>query len=360
MPATISVNFASQSEVENSPQPTNKSVSAKVLADVLGGGSLGGGYVTLASAQTITGSKTFNSPIILQDAPTLASHATRKDYVDAATYQQKYTYTIASARSTITATAPPEANGRSLSLPNALNLDVYRNGVLLVNNEDYTVAIAPTNTITFTTQLAAGAVVQVNQGGIGSALANAGVQQITAGTGISISPAGGTGTVTVGVNPSYDRFVPAGAIMAFGMNSAPSGWLICNGDIIGTTGTVQGVAASLLQTLRGLLGASHGTTGQLPDLRGIFVRGSGGPQTVGTRTYTGTFATKQEDLMREHTHNYTDCTPSSSQVGVAGASNLIWQASASCPKRTSDGVNDSLGGTENRPANISLLYCIKY
>lgn len=64
MPATLSINFTNQAEVEGANPPANKSVSAKVLADVLGGGGVAGGYVTLAGSQTITGTKTFSSTIV--------------------------------------------------------------------------------------------------------------------------------------------------------------------------------------------------------------------------------------------------------------------------------------------------------
>lgn len=190
MPATISVNFATQQEVENSPQPTNKSVSAKVLADVLGGGSLGGGYVRIAGS-TMTG------PLTLNAAPTQNLHAATKKYVDDNAYTIKYRYNIGTATSTISPSTPAEANGRTLDFVSTLNLDVYRNGVLLVGDGvDYTANVA-TKTITFNTQLGVGAVVQVNVGGVGSILANPGVMQIQAGNGISLNPAGGTGTVTV-------------------------------------------------------------------------------------------------------------------------------------------------------------------
>ena len=63
MPATISINFTNQAEVQGSNPPDNKSVSAKVLRDVLDDGLITGGYVTLAGSQTITGTKTFSSGI---------------------------------------------------------------------------------------------------------------------------------------------------------------------------------------------------------------------------------------------------------------------------------------------------------
>lgn len=64
MPATISVNFTNQTEVQGSNPPNSKSVSAKVLRDVLDAGQISGGYVTLAGTQTITGAKTFSNTII--------------------------------------------------------------------------------------------------------------------------------------------------------------------------------------------------------------------------------------------------------------------------------------------------------
>jgi microcystin-dependent protein len=307
--------------------------------------------------------------LTLNAAPTQNLHAATKKYVDDNAYQTKYRYNIGTATSTISPSTPPEANARVLDFVSTLNLDVYRNGVLLVGDGvDYAVNVS-TKTITFTTQLGVGAVVQINVGGVGSILANPGVEQIQAGTGVSINPAGGTGTVTVGINPSYDRFVPAGAIMAFGMNSAPSGWLICNGEIIGSTGTVQGVAASLLQTLRGLLGASHGTTGQLPDLRGIFVRGSGGPQTVGGISYSGTFSVKTADAFRSHGHSISDPGHTHGVAGYAGASagfQRINSGTICCGVGPNTGASatgisiNANGGSETQPANIALLYCIKY
>lgn len=193
MPATISVNFATQAEVENSPQPTNKSVSAKVLADVLGGGSLGGGYVRIAGS-TMTGALTLNA------APTSDLHAATKKYVDDNSKQAKYYYNIAAPTSTVS--GPDNSSpSRTLDFTTTVGVDVYRNGVLLVGNGvDYTANVS-TKTITFTTALAAGAIIQVNVGGVGTTIAPApGVSQLQAGGGIALSPAGGTGNVTVSLD----------------------------------------------------------------------------------------------------------------------------------------------------------------
>jgi len=151
----------------------------------------------------------------------------------------------------------------------------------------------------------------------------------------------GTGTVT-GVNILQTAGVPAGAVMAFAMNSAPSGWLSADGSAVSRT---------TYATLFTAIGTTHGTgdgsaTFNLPDMRGIFVRGSGS-QTIGTSTYSGTFGTKQNDEFKAHTHPVV--VPSGSGlVGGGGSAGLA-----------TSGNTSSAGGDETRPANIALLHCIK-
>jgi hypothetical protein len=63
MPATISVNFASNPEAI-AGSLTNKSIHPAGLAAALTQGGGGSGYVTVAGNQTITGTKTFSSTIV--------------------------------------------------------------------------------------------------------------------------------------------------------------------------------------------------------------------------------------------------------------------------------------------------------
>ena len=330
MPATISVNFATQAEVETAPQPTTKSVSAKVLADVLGGGSLGGGYVRIAGS-TMTG------PLTLNAAPTQNLHAATKKYVDDNAYQAKYRYNVVSPTSTISGL---DVNNNTLQFTSTLNVDVYRNGVLMVGNGvDYTANPSPTNSIVFTTLLAAGAVVQVNVGGVGSILAAApGVAQIQAGSGITLSPAGGTGTVLVNVNPSYNGYVPTGAIMSFYRYTAPDGWLICDGNSI----------PSQYTSLIALVGANT------PNLRGMFIRGwSSGTATTSLDPLSAsrTLGSTQQDAFESHYHSngyYPQSVPAS------GGTATGWTGQGPITGNTG-----SVGELETRPVNIALLYCIK-
>lgn len=152
---------------------------------------------------------------------------------------------------------------------------------------------------------------------------------------------------------AQQSLVPAGAVMPFAMNSAPAGWLAADGTA---------VSRSTYAALFAAIGTTHGsgngsTTFNLPDLRGIFVRGSGS-QTISGTTYNKTFAAKETDDFRSHSHSGSiRYTPGSNIVHT-----LTGGPSAITTGYAYDGGNStgSTGGTETRPANIALLYCIKH
>jgi microcystin-dependent protein len=142
--------------------------------------------------------------------------------------------------------------------------------------------------------------------------------------------------------------VPAGAVMAFAMNSAPSGWVAANGDPVNRVGTYAALFAAIGTTY----GAGNGsTTFNLPDLRGYFVRGTG---TNGDGVASGAFATKQADLFKSHTHDFSETGGNSG----SGAGELY--AAGPFALRTFSRTTVATGGAETRPANIALLYCIKF
>lgn len=152
---------------------------------------------------------------------------------------------------------------------------------------------------------------------------------------------------------TQQALIPVGAVMPFAMNSAPSGWLAADGAAVNRVGTYTALFAAIGTTH----GAGNGTTTfNLPDLRGIFVRGSG-TQTISGNNYGGTFAQKQQDALKDHAHTYSLAVNSSvySHNGGAGALRTL---NANAVTSGTNAPND--GGTETRPANISLLYCIKF
>jgi hypothetical protein len=149
--------------------------------------------------------------------------------------------------------------------------------------------------------------------------------------------------------------VPTGAVMPFAKTTAPAGWLMANGDAVPNgSGTVQGVAADY-SALYAAVGTNFGAAGKLPDLRGIFVRGSGS-QTINGISYSGTLGTKQGDAMQGHAH--TSTTGGALVAANGSAYGGLGEANTGSP--VSDGTNGTpRTGAETRPANIALLYCIK-
>jgi microcystin-dependent protein len=193
-------------------------------------------------------------------------------------------------------------------------------------------------------------------------------------------------------------FVPPGAVMPFASAVTPSGWLAANGNVVPNgIGTVQGITANFA-ALFAVVGTTYGAEGTLPDLRGYFVRGSG---TNSDGTASGTFGQKQADAFNSHSHTGStgaggDHTHTAS-TNTAGnhshgysAPNSYQQDTTNSPangKRATSNANlntsaagdhshtvtigaagnhshtvtiGAAGGTETRPKNIALLYCIKF
>jgi microcystin-dependent protein len=168
----------------------------------------------------------------------------------------------------------------------------------------------------------------------------------------------GTTAATLDATGITTGGVPAGAVMAFAMNSAPSGWLAADG---------AAVSRSEYARLFAAVGTTHGvgngsTTFNLPDLRGIFVRGSGS-QTISGTTYNKTFAAKEGDAFQGHWHELTNSTNVLRFAGgsALGGSPQCLTYSLEVQNPTSDGTNGTpRTASETRPANIAMLYCIKF
>ena len=135
--------------------------------------------------------------------------------------------------------------------------------------------------------------------------------------------------------------IPTGAVMAFAMNSAPSGWLECNGDAVSRT-----TYSSLFTAISTTYGVGdNSSTFNVPDLRAEFIRGWDDGRGVDSNR---TFGSAQLDEFKAHSHTMS--------FGTSG-----WDAytglnqSGSFTKSTS-----TVGGSETRPRNVAMLYCIKY
>ena len=152
--------------------------------------------------------------------------------------------------------------------------------------------------------------------------------------------------------------LPAGAVMPFAMNSAPSGWLAADGTA---------VSRSTYATLFSAISTTHGvgdgsTTFNLPDLRGIFVRGSGS-QTISGITYNKTFAAKEGDAFQGHRHSFSPVNLAANLLGSFGfgSGGAVGFGGATVGNSATDTTNGTpRTASETRPANIALLYCIKF
>jgi hypothetical protein len=143
-----------------------------------------------------------------------------------------------------------------------------------------------------------------------------------------------------------------GAVLAFASTTAPDGWLVANGASISTI-----TYAALFQKIGYTYGGS-GTTFNIPDLRGLFIRGVGGDASAQ--------GTKQTDAIR----NITGSVRSHLQVFSEGggacyvAGNQGWSRNPDSSNGYSyfffDASRTVPTAIENRPVNMSMIYCIKY
>jgi microcystin-dependent protein len=159
-------------------------------------------------------------------------------------------------------------------------------------------------------------------------------------------------TIPAGTDPGHAvnkaqldglQTVPTGAVMAFARQTPPSGWLECDGALVSRT------TYNALFTAIGIaFGAGDGVnTFKLPDLRGEFPRGWDHGRGVDPGR---TFGSAQLDDFKSHTHSYN--------VSIADTNGFalgeLTHGEVGVPANTG-----ATGGTETRPRNVALLYCIK-
>ena len=164
---------------------------------------------------------------------------------------------------------------------------------------------------------------------------------------------------------------PAGVIMAFAGTTAPTGFLSCDGSAISRT-----TYATLFAAIGTTWGAGNGsTTFNVPDLRGMFMRGTG---TNGTGSSSGavgpSVGTYAADTYLNHSHTatstdsgHTHQVTSNSNAGGGGGNNQILNPGSGNQFNTSTGnanitttvATSTTGGTETKPKNYGVLYIIK-
>ena len=144
----------------------------------------------------------------------------------------------------------------------------------------------------------------------------------------------------------------------------PAGYLECNGASIS-----RSTYSSLFSAIGTTWGSADGSSFNVPDLRGEFIRGfDNGKGTDSGRS----FAASQAGNFQSHDHDVTD--PGHSHSGDVAAARTVGGTmgsgdthalvqnstrTLSIDSADTDLTVDSEGGSETRPRNISMMYIIK-
>jgi microcystin-dependent protein len=113
-------------------------------------------------------------------------------------------------------------------------------------------------------------------------------------------------------NSTIPGGIPTGAIVPYAANSAPSGWLLCDGSLYGRTALDPSPQVNLFSAIGITYGAGDGLTNfAVPDLRGMFVRGFDNGRGIDPLR---AFGTTQADAFKSHNHSGNTGTESVGHV----------------------------------------------
>jgi phage-related tail fiber protein len=140
-----------------------------------------------------------------------------------------------------------------------------------------------------------------------------------------------------------ESLISSGDIIVRSASTVPSGFLECDGAVISRT-----TYAALFAVIGTTYGAGDGTTTfNIPDLRGEFIRGFDNGRGVDSGR---TIGSSQADAFKAHSHT----------LGRASYSGTLTNLAFPGYNQNSAYSTSSVGGTETRPRNIAMMFCIKY
>jgi hypothetical protein len=161
---------------------------------------------------------------------------------------------------------------------------------------------------------------------------------------------------------------PPGGLLAYVGTTCPSGYLAADGTPYSAT-LYPNLALALKNGPNYTYGGTvSGGSFNVPNASGAFIRGVGS-QTVGGVVYSSAAqGTTQADQLQGHLHTATPSFTGASYgatplnvYGVTAGPGNAGTLSVGISDPISDGSNGTPRyGTENRPMNISVLYCVKY
>jgi microcystin-dependent protein len=172
---------------------------------------------------------------------------------------------------------------------------------------------------------------------------------------------------------------PSGSIIAFGGTNIPAGWLLCDGTALSSSQYPGLYAAIGMNWGSGDISTGGTNNFNLPDLRGLFLRGVNGTRTTFTQVSTNFVDTDvlsrtngpaggnignavgslETDEMTAHTHNIDDHFPECNWSNGRGRFFTDGQSVANLQHPTTT-QSVIAGNTETRPKNAYVNYIIKY
>lgn len=162
---------------------------------------------------------------------------------------------------------------------------------------------------------------------------------------------------------------PVGTVLAYGGATAPNNFLICDGSAISRT-TYSALFSKFSTTFGGGDGSS---TFNIPDTRGIFIRGAGvnGTLTNANGTaFSATFGSYENDKMQGHVHKQ-NANETGKFISVSGGGTFNVSTGGgglhnvgttyTNAATVADGTNGTpRTGEETNPANLALNHIVKY
>ena len=160
-----------------------------------------------------------------------------------------------------------------------------------------------------------------------------------------------------------EALCPPGTVVAYMGATAPTGWLLCNGQPISRYAPYD----KLYAVIGNACGSPNANEFNLPDFRGRFLRGwdnaIGRDPDRASRTAMATLGNAgdaigsvQTDAFKSHTHTTTDKFTNHAATSASGSAGNTGATAQFSEKPTSDAT----GGSETRPINAYVNYIIKF
>lgn len=158
-----------------------------------------------------------------------------------------------------------------------------------------------------------------------------------------------------------DSRLPAGTIMMYAGDTAPTGWALCDGAIASDS-ALSAFLVTRLNRKYNLPGDDTEASTRLPDFRGVFPKGMGQNGHLGA-DYSGASGTPSLDKFQGHNH----ASSADARYNLADGANFAQLAAGAVYSVQTVALNPSTDGTNGvprvgkitEPANVGVNFIIK-